>query len=194
MDTVRDNDYFSSSDGTDSDDSSTPGSVTDGYSSSDDDIDNIDGGPQNMPGFQLQPVRGRDTRGMTDEDFIPDLWWFFNRMARVGDVSWCECTFCLSQPNPYNSFCCQENMKMFAKLHSCQGASLTCITEHPGFKVNCLNIHVLEKDYHRFKKDYGPEPNLNRRFRYVAYRNLILWIYGLVGEKTESHCHLVLYQ
>ena len=55
MDTVTDYDSFSSSDGTDSDDS-TPGSVTDRYSSSDDDIDNVDGGPQNMPGFQLQPV------------------------------------------------------------------------------------------------------------------------------------------
>ena len=137
-----------------------------------------------MPGFQLQPVRGVE-QGSPVEDFIPDLWWLFNRMARIDDVSWCVCTLCTAQSNPFNSHCCHENIKMLSKIKSETTDPITCITQHPGFQVNCLNIYVLEKDYHRYKKEYGAEQNINRRHRYVAYRNLVVWIHGLLGQRNR---------
>lgn len=37
-------------------------------------------------GFQHQPIR--DNAAEPDDEYIPDLWWFFHRIARVGDSLW----------------------------------------------------------------------------------------------------------
>jgi uncharacterized protein YfeS len=36
------------------------------------------------------------------------------------------------------------------------GKTLDCITEHPGFQSNCLDIYVLEASYYEFIQRDGP--------------------------------------
>ena len=51
------------------------------------------------------------------------------------------------------SVCCQELHRYSYRLEE---ADVQCITDHPGFHVNCCNPHVLELSFWEFLQNNGP--------------------------------------
>lgn len=49
--------------------------------------------------------------------------------------------------------CCLNTNVVDGKI---QAAEINCITEHEGFQVNCLNVHVLETSYYDYVLERGP--------------------------------------
>lgn len=76
----------------------------------------------------------------------------------------CTCEFCGNWETLEDNFCCQEKEKVAAKVASFNtehGGEIRCITAHPGFRSNCLDIWTLETAYLTYaKKDRrnGNEP------------------------------------
>ncbi|XP_014676347.1 PREDICTED: P2X purinoceptor 7-like [Priapulus caudatus] len=107
------------------------------------------------------------------------------RAERVGNTDWCECGNCLPMGNGLESRCCQENSVLTEKI---QEEGLTCIIEHEGFDVNCLNRHVLECSFWTYAQEQGPigdEEPINELYRYIAYRRFVTWTYHRLGRKNR---------
>lgn len=51
------------------------------------------------------------------------------------------------------SICCTENERMVDRM---MDVGVKCMTEHDGFKGNCLNIYVLEMSLYAYVQDVGP--------------------------------------
>uniref|UniRef100_A0A8C6KJ42 P2X purinoreceptor 7 intracellular domain-containing protein n=1 Tax=Nothobranchius furzeri TaxID=105023 RepID=A0A8C6KJ42_NOTFU len=67
----------------------------------------------------------------------------------------------------------------------CQQVGVTsCITEHPGFEPVALNPYVLQAVYGTFLQLYGEmqETMLNSCYRHLAYRNVVRWCWGYLGQ------------
>ena len=77
---------------------------------------------------------------------------------------------------------------MRQRLHTEQ-EDFKCITEHPGFRSNCLDEYVLEASYYEFCQDEG-EPSddepMREPLRYIAYRRLVRWIFKKLGRKNRK--------
>ena len=65
----------------------------------------------------------------------------------------CMCSNCSAMPTLKESKCCQTTNIVDGKIES---EGLTCITEHEGFIVNCLNRYVLETSYYDYRLQNGP--------------------------------------
>jgi len=78
-------------------------------------------------------------------------------------------------PTAHESVCCAEIGQVWQKVED-QGPQIQmkCITEHPGFQSTCLDVWVLETAYYAF-----------RRFRYIAYRQLVRWCWGYLGKHVR---------
>ncbi len=60
-------------------------------------------------------------------------------------------------------FCCKECDKLVKKMDE----ACTCITEHRGFQLNCLETEVLDAVYHHFEtKLYDGKRNADK-MRYI---------------------------
>ena len=69
----------------------------------------------------------------------------------------CLCNNCQTMPTLEESKCCQNTNVVDGKL---EAENISCITEHDGFRANCLNIHVLEASYYDYVLQSGlPEEN-----------------------------------
>ena len=70
-----------------------------------------------------------------------------------------------------------------------QGTMFKCITEHPGFLSNCLDIYVLEASFYEFCQQEGPPGDdelLHETLRYLAYRRFIRWIFKKLGKQVRK--------
>ncbi|KAJ8251480.1 hypothetical protein GJAV_G00221790 [Gymnothorax javanicus] len=58
-----------------------------------------------------------------------------------------------------------------------------CMTEHPGFLVNCLNVCVLGNIQNIYQADYGRLQwrTQEERLRYFAYRCFVSWCWEHLG-------------
>ena len=84
--------------------------------------------------------------------------------------------------------CCHKYAAMKERLKSIYG-DFKCITQHPGFHSNCLDIHVLEASFYKFCQNDG-EPGddepLHETLRYIAYRRMVRWIFKKLGQKNRK--------
>uniref|UniRef100_A0A8C6WND0 P2X purinoreceptor 7 intracellular domain-containing protein n=1 Tax=Neogobius melanostomus TaxID=47308 RepID=A0A8C6WND0_9GOBI len=71
--------------------------------------------------------------------------------------------------------CCRETSKVGVN---------TCITEHPGFEAVALNPYVLQAVYGTYVQLFGemPETLVHSNYRHIAYRNLVRWCWGYLGQ------------
>ena len=64
-----------------------------------------------------------------------------------------------------------------------------CICAHEGFRVNCLRWDVLDIAWMAYKQHYGADgyddPNVNKRYRHIAYRQLARLLFGVVGRSNR---------
>lgn len=67
--------------------------------------------------------------------------------------------------DPADNICCHTYSPMMCRLQEGQ----TCITQHPGFVVNCTNIYVLEASVYEFVEDEGPLGDEESVHRYILY-------------------------
>ena len=91
--------------------------------------------------------------------------------------------------------CCREVPESVRRL--CEAVTqyddinmpLDCITEHPGFQLNCLRWEVLENAWLAYKQQYGAQAydhnHLHKRYRHVAYRQLARFLFGIVGKENR---------
>nr|XP_054592258.1 P2X purinoceptor 7-like [Nothobranchius furzeri] len=103
----------------------------------------------------------------------------------MGPVSeWCTFGHCTSLSAREN-VCCRETPKVMLR---CQQVGVTsCITEHPGFEAVALNPYVLQAVYGTFLQLYGEmqETTLNSCYRHLAYRNVVRWCWGYLGQHVR---------
>lgn len=69
----------------------------------------------------------------------------------------CTCEKCEISETPEENMCCSEKGPIRQKIeqfNSDHGGSILCITEHPGFASNCLDVWVLQTAYLHYKQQY----------------------------------------
>ncbi|XP_070183087.1 P2X purinoceptor 7-like [Littorina saxatilis] len=94
-------------------------------------------------------------------------------------TNWCQCANCAGMGSIRECRCCQEIPEMESLTVS---TGVGCITDHPGFRSVCLDHYVLETCYHWYNQQYGRAiQDANERFRYVAYRMLVRWVWKWLG-------------
>lgn len=90
--------------------------------------------------------------------------------------------------------CCKELLECSercddAMIHYQQDSAYDCITQHPGFIANCLNWEVLDVAWLTYKQQYRntayDSPNLHKRRRHIAYRQLSRFLFGIVGRQNR---------
>lgn len=98
-----------------------------------------------------------------------------------GSVSeWCHCHECIDMPTHREKLCCHDVQKCADKLIDSvnrykKDEPFICITEHPGFTLNCLQPEVLDNAWLSYKQHYGAnayveQGDVYKRYRHVAYR------------------------
>jgi len=99
----------------------------------------------------------------------------------------CECGICQPMPTAHESVCCAEISQVWQKVEDQRPEiQMSCITEHPGFQSNCLDVWVLETAYYAFRQQYGADNRTaHEKFRYVAYRQLVRWCWGYLGKHVR---------
>ena len=66
---------------------------------------------------------------------------------------WCECGVCHSMRTLAECVCCVETQAVnFVR----ESSDLECITHHPTFIANCLNVRVLKVSLHDYIQRDGP--------------------------------------
>ena len=68
-------------------------------------------------------------------------------------ITRCVCERCQLMDTNEECLCCQEVAPISEKM---EDKHLKCITEHDGFRGNCLNIDVLEVSMYEFIDRDGP--------------------------------------
>eukprot|EP00794_Sanderia_malayensis_P012428 gene12428-13713_t len=99
----------------------------------------------------------------------------------IGDVnntpvetpSWCKCGQCIEMPTQAERACCQND----AKKH-----------EHPLFENHCLTEHNLElaMQSNADHLNYPFDPSNNACWRYTAYRQYTIWVWGKLGRSNRK--------
>lgn len=100
----------------------------------------------------------------------------------------CQCTNCSQLEGEAQSLCCHHYVAMRLRMNK-GNTTYTCITEHPGFQSNCLDIYVLEASYYEFCQmggEPGDDEPLNETLRYISYRRLVRWIFKKLGQKNRK--------
>ncbi|XP_041348808.1 uncharacterized protein LOC121378581 isoform X1 [Gigantopelta aegis] len=156
---------------------------------------------QNILPYQFEPlvneerhifINNSDTEEETDSESeggdtdgarpIPD--------GRFGDLGWCDCGNCALMATVEECLCCME---VPAARYKADMADDECVSQHEGFIVNCLNMHVLELamlDYVRMDGPLDDNDPIHETYRYVAYRRFARWI-GQRNRRVLPACVVV---
>ncbi|XP_073237353.1 uncharacterized protein [Porites lutea] len=117
---------------------------------------------QRDDGQQQQQSREDETESQTD---------------RLGNTDWCG--MCQTMPSVPENVCCHERGQIWQKIEEQTEVQMSCITEHPGFQSTCLDIRsyiFIPTFFLSF---------VSRKFRYIAYRQLVRWCWGYLGRKVR---------
>ncbi|XP_064630852.1 uncharacterized protein LOC135495770 [Lineus longissimus] len=143
-------------------------------------------------GYQFEPVVEGSFEDMeegedVDDEEEEDRFW----RLRMEEQNWCICgDKCEVQDVPIENACCHEKEPILRKIEAYNeehGGNIRCITEHPGFQSNCLDVWVLQTAYSHYKQQYraAVDGETNEKYRYVAYRQLVRWCWGFLGKKNR---------
>ncbi|CAB3999985.1 Hypothetical predicted protein [Paramuricea clavata] len=105
---------------------------------------------------------------------------------------WCKCNNCDTSllQNEYETQCCQEIDRCTKALSSddvLQDVEIppTCVLNHPGFRINCLEKWSLKMAVPKYKtkigKRYRQQGSEETFFRSIAYREFSQLVYGVLG-------------
>ena len=99
----------------------------------------------------------------------------------------CLCGHCQPQNSTRENICCNSIPHVLDKLNDREGEPLNCITDHPGFIAVCTNVWALETAWYYYKQQYedayeGPR---HKKFRHVAYRQFVQWIWHYLGRHVR---------
>ncbi|XP_063595762.1 uncharacterized protein LOC134772652 [Penaeus indicus] len=101
----------------------------------------------------------------------------------------CECGQCCNWATPEENSCCQEKVPVVNTIEEYNDGygQIKCITEHPGFNSQCLDIWVLQQTYlQNYRKKYNEEADqISDKYRYTAYRQLVRWCWQIVGKNNR---------
>ncbi|CAH3032035.1 unnamed protein product [Porites evermanni] len=104
-------------------------------------------------------------------------------------------------PSVPESVCCHEIGQIWQKIEEQTEVQMSCITEHPGFQSTCMDVWVLETAYYAYRQQHGTDSQrghdfifiptffhsfVSRKFRYIAYRQLVRCCWGLSLQKSKS--------
>ncbi|XP_056014380.1 P2X purinoceptor 7-like [Ostrea edulis] len=104
---------------------------------------------------------------------------------RLDNTDWCTCGYCVLMPTQRESICCCEIDRVNSKKDS-SDRKLSCITQHPGFSLVCLDVYVLETAYYQYRSQYGElQTSIEERNRYTSYRQLVRWCWGYLGKNVR---------
>ncbi|XP_064634825.1 uncharacterized protein LOC135501403 [Lineus longissimus] len=184
-----------------SDDSSSLSDISDNFNDSDEsrDSESIDldeeefeeqiGAGGAVKGYQFEPHGDEDgssefssnsSSESAEEDANMAKW-----RERMTTTKWCECDKkCVNSLIPEENACCREKAPIDGVLeeYNCDfKPEIACITDHPAFHSNCLDVWSLQLAYRLFHKKEVPGA-INLKYRYVAYRQLIRWCWRYLGE------------
>ncbi|XP_065899014.1 uncharacterized protein [Dysidea avara] len=101
---------------------------------------------------------------------------------RIGNTNWCTFYHCQPMPTARESVCCQEIDEIKGLLVG--DPVPVCITQHMDFANACLCRVVLLIASHGHRHHYGTSDipaEENRKFRFLAYRQLVWWGWGYLG-------------
>ncbi|XP_052778727.1 P2X purinoceptor 7-like [Mya arenaria] len=90
--------------------------------------------------------------------------------------NWCQCGKCV-QTTVIESVCCCSIDLVQARMMEQQ---VSCISDHEGFKSNCLNHWVIETSFFEYLQREGPpleDTPMNETYRYVSYRRFARFIW-----------------
>ncbi|XP_052677864.1 P2X purinoceptor 7-like [Crassostrea angulata] len=136
--------------------------------------------------YQFEPHRGPEQPLSSSESSSESD---SERDSDIDDVAtdeWCTCNNCVAMPTATERRCCQSFAVCQPKLDE---ATITCITMHEAFQVNCLNHHVLELSFYEYLDYNGPigdEEPVHELYRYIAYRRYTRWLWHRLGKKTRK--------
>ncbi|XP_064618966.1 uncharacterized protein LOC135482648 [Lineus longissimus] len=113
--------------------------------------------------------------------------------SRMNITDWCDCgKLCVNSPFPEENACCSEKVPILNKMeefNADHGGDIVCITKHPGFSSNYLDVWVLQAAYRLYQKKHrvgiDGEINMNMKYRYIAYRQLVAWCWGFLGKENR---------
>ncbi|XP_064631011.1 uncharacterized protein LOC135489543 [Lineus longissimus] len=102
---------------------------------------------------------------------------------RMHTTSWCECKNCLNSTVPEENACCREKVPVnnVVDEYAADFEEIDCITDHPAFRSNCLDVWSLQLAYRLYHKKEVPG-TMNQKYRYVAYRQMVRWVWKILGE------------
>ena len=92
-------------------------------------------------------------------------------------------------PSGLENKCCQS-YKVIRDIIADEELNLqdNCITTHPGFASNCLDIWVLQASMHEYLQQEGPignEEPIHEVYRYLAYRRFVYLVWRRLGRKNR---------
>ena len=115
-------------------------------------------------------------------------------MDRVDVTQWCKCNSCTNMDSHRERVCCREVQQSIDRLceavtHYNHVMPFDCITQHPGFQLNCLRWEVLDNAWLAYKQQYGVQAyeheSAHKRYRHIAYRQLARFLFGIVGRENR---------
>ncbi|XP_071959836.1 uncharacterized protein [Antedon mediterranea] len=130
--------------------------------------------------YQYEPLRkAGEFENYSSEEEEEDDVEAEGREEREGNLTLyafeCKCSHCTAT-TAVESVCCYETEEMVEKMGE---QVVGCITQHTGFKNNCLDHDVLEVSFWHYVKQEGPfddDHPVNQLYRHVAYRRFTTWI------------------
>ncbi|KAK3587054.1 hypothetical protein CHS0354_008082 [Potamilus streckersoni] len=147
-------------------------------------LEDSDNGVEAAAGSQINPYQFEAYISNTDESEIADDDDEEERQDRLTDNSWCNCGHCLVMPTSRECVCCCDVEKVTSVCNGYQG--IQYITDHPGFRPVCLDIHVLKVAYYQYRQQFGERPEQgNERHRYTSYRQFARLCWHFLGKEVR---------
>lgn len=130
---------------------------------------------------------GEDDSDISDDDSWEQLSYSESseEEEEIVKQSRCTCgTCCLSSRGNNEGLCCLSFTKVRSRL---ERTDFKCITQHPGFRDNCLSLHVLELSVFESSRKDGPirdDQHIHEIYRDLSIQRFKRWIFKKFGKMS----------
>jgi hypothetical protein len=151
--------------------------MSDGSVDEENNLSSVSRATEEIRGFQFDPVLSKENKLKREEARKIRLELIEARSKPVDQ--WCKCTCCAPLLDPIENVCCHDDDSSKSWLDE----TVTCITNHEGFKVTVLNEHSLNmtrghlmqiiKDPSKISKFKSDAPDTYRHLSYINFRSWV---------------------